>query len=171
MLEMFTVVLAQIRGLNLHTKPAATTACDTFPFFLRTVSSSTAHGLREGVWNPTVLWIASCHIPHSFLTALVTPPCTAQFHVPSDAPRGCPSAGQQHLNAPRAPGTHPQWDSTSAAQILWQHAKRERTSWGKVLQDQGLERSRKEKPLDKQQQRERKRSETTGTPITTVRVI
>lgn len=58
---------------------------------------------------------------------------------------------------------HPQWDSTTAAQILWQHAKEkghdeQSPSEG---QDEVLEWSRKEKPLDKQQQRERNRSETT----------
>lgn len=33
MIEMFRIVFAQIRDLNFHTKPAATTACDTFPSF------------------------------------------------------------------------------------------------------------------------------------------
>lgn len=93
MIELFRIDSAQNRGLNFHTKSAATTACDTFPLFPRTVSFSTAHGLREGVANPKNLyflhlWIASCHISHSSLMALVTPPCTAQLHVPSDVFHG-----------------------------------------------------------------------------------
>lgn len=137
MIEMFRIVFAQIRGLNFHTKPAATTACDTFSLFPRTVSFSTAHGLREGILTPNTCISSTCE-----LQAVFTDPTHSSWHplshplhstVPCPlrgAPRGCPTAGEQHLNGPRAPGPrprgvslHPQWDSTTASQILWQRAK------------------------------------------------
>lgn len=60
MIEMFRIVFAQIRGSNFHTKPAATTACDTFSLFPRTVSFSTAHGLREGILTPNTCISSTC---------------------------------------------------------------------------------------------------------------
>lgn len=112
--------------------------------FPRTVSFFTGHGLREDISNPHFLhlWIASFHVSHSFLMTLLaiaplhsTAPCPLRC-----VPWGCPTAGEQHLNGPRVPGTRP-WGVSLYTHRL-QHCspnplaacKRERTLWGKVLQ-------------------------------------
>lgn len=96
--------------MNFHTKPAATTACDTFPLFPRTVSLSTAQGLREGILNPRSVFPPPVNGQISHITLI--PPGTAH-HSPLHSTvalrcsMGCPPAGEQHLNGPRAPGTQP----------------------------------------------------------------
>lgn len=152
--------------------------------FPRTVSFFTGHGLREDILNPNFLhlWIVSFYISHSFLmTLLVTPPCTAQFHVPLDVFHGgVPLLENSISMAPELQGhglgvclyTH---NETPALQPKSSGSMQKRKDIMRQSpserQDEVLEWSRKEKPLDKQQWRERKRSETTGTPITTVRAI
>lgn len=97
MIEMFRIVSAQIRGLNFQTKPAATTACDTFSLFPRRVSFSPAHGLREGTLNPNICISSTCELPvftdhtHSSWHPLSHPP--AQHS--SMSPQRC-SMGVSH---------------------------------------------------------------------------
>lgn len=81
MIEMFRIVFAQIRGSNFHTKPAATTACDTFSLFPRTVSFSTAHGLREGILTPNTCISSTCE-----LQAVFTDPTHSSWHPLSHPP-------------------------------------------------------------------------------------
>lgn len=148
MIEMFRIVSAQIRGLNFQTKPAATTACDTFSLFPRRVSFSPAHGLREGILNPNICISSTCELPvftdhtHSSWHPLSHPP--AQHS--SMSPQRC-SMGVSHCWR-----TASQWPQSSRATasgcvstptVRLHHCipnplaacKRERTLWGKVLED------------------------------------
>lgn len=186
MTEMFRIVFAQIRGLNFHTKPAATTVCDTFSLFPRTVSFSTAHGLREGILNPNIRISSTCELPvftyhtHSSCHSLSHPPAQHSSMSPqrcsmgvshcwrtSQWPQSSRDTASGCVSTPTVRLHHCSPNPLGSMQKRKDIMRQSPSGW----QDEVLEWSRKEKPLNKQQQRERKRSETTGTPITTVRVI
>lgn len=147
MIEMFRIVFVQMRGLNFHTKPAATTACDTFSLFPRTASFSTAHGLRKGILNPNIHisstcdWVFTYHT-HSSWHCPPQPPCTVQLH--SDVFHGgVPLLENSISMAPEFQGHGLGCVSTPTVRL--HHCspnplaacKRERTSWAKSLSTAG----------------------------------